>query len=256
MQTQHLKLAECNKRPWIMMCSKPCRYLFTDLICYFSPDLLIAAFSVHSVFVIVVVLWQFVRTNYGWSSREYTGLFRCVLLIYWFLSCLFAVRCVQTCPREHEGMFVKDRWRRVAVSMCWKWVDLIYTGVFAQQRREGGRRLIYWLPVCFLFHSLSVFSHMLVPFCLYCSLSHLSHSLPETVFASKPTLNPLSLSASHCVALPGCSQYLHFLLFCLFLSHKHSIPADSPFSLPAYYRSISPFSRCGFQKSSQGRWHK
>lgn len=59
------KLAEHNKRPGIMMCSKPCRYLFTDLICYSSSDLLIAAFSVHSGFVIVAVLWLFVWTNYG-----------------------------------------------------------------------------------------------------------------------------------------------------------------------------------------------
>lgn len=47
------------------MCSKPCRYLFTDLICYSGSDSLIAAFSVHSGFVIVVVLWLFVWTNYG-----------------------------------------------------------------------------------------------------------------------------------------------------------------------------------------------
>lgn len=195
------KLAERNKRPGIMMCSKPCRYLFTDLICYSSSDLLIAAFSVHSGFVIVAVLWLFVWTNYGWSSWEYTGLFRCLLLIYWFLSSLFALRVrarvssrVRTWPREHEDVFVKDRWQRVTVSVCWKWVDLIYTGLFAQQRREGGRRLVLWLPVCVLFHSLSVFSHMLVLFCLYCSLSHLSHTLPVLAFES-------SISA-HCLHLP------------------------------------------------------
>lgn len=43
---------------------------------------------------------------------------------------------------------------------------------------------------------LFVFSHMLVPFCHYCSLSHLSHILPVTVFASEPSIS------AHCLHLP------------------------------------------------------
>lgn len=46
-------------------CSKACQYLFIHLICYSCSNLLIAAFSVHGGFVIVVVLWLFVWTNYG-----------------------------------------------------------------------------------------------------------------------------------------------------------------------------------------------
>lgn len=99
MQTRPLKLADDNNRPRIMeMCSKPCRYLFIGLICYSCFDLLIAAFGACWGFVIVVVLWLFVWTNYGWSSREKTGLFRCLLIIYWFLSSLVAGACVFVSP--------------------------------------------------------------------------------------------------------------------------------------------------------------
>lgn len=91
------------------MCSKPCRYLFIDLICYSCSDLLIAAFGVCKGFVIVVVLRLFVWTNYGWSSREQTGLFRCLLIIYWFLSSLVAVAGACTCVCSCACVYVRRR---------------------------------------------------------------------------------------------------------------------------------------------------
>lgn len=76
-----------------MMCSKPQRCLFTDLICPSCSALLIARVQrAPRLFVIVVVLWLFVWANYGWSSQEKTGLLRCLFIIYWFLSSLFC-RC-------------------------------------------------------------------------------------------------------------------------------------------------------------------
>lgn len=187
------------------MCSKLCRYLFTDLICYSCSDLLIAAFSVCRGFVIVVVLWLFVWTNYGWSSWEYTGLFRCLLIIYWFLSSLFAI-CVCLCV--HKGMFVKDRWQCVAVSMCWKWVDLIYTGLFARQKREVGASCIGCLSVSFLFHSLCFLKYVCVILSLLFSISFVSCS--PSVFHCLLSFhyNPLSSSANHWLYPPIHSQFL------------------------------------------------
>lgn len=213
-----------------MPCSKPCRCLFTDLICRSCSDLLIAAFSVRWGFVIVVVLWLFVWTNYGWSSREETGLFRCLLIIYWFLSSLFAVAgaCVFVCPCTclfvREGMFVKDRWGWVVVSMCWKWVDLIYTGLFTPQRGRAPRASVAsllpssFVPcLCFLSDAHSILS-LLFPG------SFVSYS--PGIFLCLPSLhcNLLSLSANICLVYlftqfrAGC-----FLLFCLFLFHSHSL---------------------------------
>lgn len=85
---------------------------------------------------------------------------------------------VQTCPRVHEGVFVKDRWR-----LCVGNESISFTLVWLPSR--GGRLGAASCIGC-LFAS-SLLSHMLLPFCLYCSLSHLSHSLPATVFASEPS---------------------------------------------------------------------
>lgn len=110
---------------------------------------------------------------------------------------------------------------------------------------RGGRVGAVSCVAC-LFAS-SLFSHMLVPFCLYCSLSHLSHGLPATVFASEPS------SSTACLYLPviawpySCSQYLHFLLFCLFLSPERSVPHSLTRSAPVYYRSIWPFHYVAFK---------
>lgn len=159
MQTRPLKLADDNNRPRIMeMCSKPCRYLFIGLICYSCFDLLIAAFGACWGFVIVVVLWLFVWTNYGWSSREKTGLFRCLLIIYWFLSSLVAGACVFVSPHVLvcvcESVFVKDRWGWVDVSV----LEMSRSHLHWSLHPTGeGRCLMRWLPLCFLPRSLSLF---------------------------------------------------------------------------------------------------
>lgn len=76
----------------------------------------------------------------------------------------------------------------------------------------------------------SLFSHMLVPFCLYCSLSHLSHRLPATVFASEPS------SSTACLYLPVIAwPYLAalniFIFYCSVYFYLLSIqsPTLSPF---------------------------
>lgn len=52
--------------PPVMMCSKPRRCLFADLICPSCSVLLIARVQrARRLFVIVVVLWLFVWANYG-----------------------------------------------------------------------------------------------------------------------------------------------------------------------------------------------
>lgn len=93
---------------------------------------------------------------------------------------------------------------------------------------EGGRVGAASCIGC-LFAS-SLFSHMLVPFCLYCSLSHLSHSLPATVFASEPS------SSTACLYLPVIAwPYLAalniFIFYCSVYFYLLSIqtPPVSPF---------------------------
>lgn len=259
MQTRHLKLAERNKRPRIMMCSKPCRYLFTDLICYSSSDLLIAAFSVHSGFVIVAVLWLFVWTNYGWSSWEYTGLFRCLLLIYWFLSSLFALRIgarvssrvrasTRTCLSKTDG----DAW----LCLCVGNESISFTLVSLPSR--GGRVGAASCIGCLFASSfiLSQFSHIcswhsvFIVLCLICLI--LSHwlSLPLSP-ASQPIV--FVCQSSHGRTYCSCSPYLCFLLFCLFLSHEHSILPRLTLSAPASSGSILLFSLCEIRKTILGK---
>lgn len=72
------------------------------------------------------------------------------------------------------------------------------------------------------------FSHMLVPFCLYCSLSHLSHSLPATVFASEPS------SSIPCLYLPVIAwAYLAALNIFIFYCSVYLVSIQSP--------TVSPF---------------
>lgn len=217
MRTRHLKLAECNKRPGIMMCSKPCRYLFTDLICYSSPDLLIAAFSVHSVFVIVVVLWLFVWTNYGWSSWEYTGLFRCVLLIYWFLSCLFAVR---VCKRARARACLSKTDGNAWLCLCVGNESISFTLVSLPSR--GGRVGAASCIGCLFASSfiLCLFSHIclchsvFIVLCLICLIVSQRLSLPPSPLSTPclylPVILRPSLAALN-IFIFYCSVYFYLI---------------------------------------------
>ncbi len=164
MQTWSLKPAAHNNKPQIMeMCSKPCRYVLIDLICYSCSDLLIAAFGVRGGFVFVVVLWLFVWTNYGLIllGVDWTLQMSAHNLLIPFISgfCCWCV-CLCVCMCAYASvciMFVEYRWGWVVVFMCWKWVDLIYNGLFAQQGREGASCVCC---LCFLSLSFSLLSHI------------------------------------------------------------------------------------------------
>lgn len=234
MQIRHLKLAERDKRPSIMMCSKPCRYLFTDLICYSSSDLLIAAFSVHSGFVIVVVLWLFVWTNYGWSSREYTGLFRCLLLIYWFLSCLFAVGVGARArvPARAQGHVCQ---RQMATRGCVCVLEMSRSHLHRSlcPAEEGG-----WVPprvsvACLLplSFSLRFLTYARAILSLLFSVSFVSYSPSDCLCLKAQHLIPLSSSANHRMAVPSIAALYIFAFYCsvhFYLMSIHSPPV-SPF---------------------------
>ena len=162
-----------------------------------------------------------------------------------FISGLLLLACV--CARASvcvcEGVFVKDRWGWVVVSMCWKWVDLIYTGLFAQlsEGRGGG---VGWVGARVLvaspFHSSVALSLVFSHICSWCSVII---ALSLICLALLPT----SSSASHfcIITLLVCQSpaaylftphvhlwlsFFFFLLsFCLFLFHQHSLRI--PFNL-------------------------
>lgn len=107
----------------------------------------------------------------------------------------------------------------------------------------GGRRLVYRWPVCFL--SLLTYARAILSSLF--SVSFVSQSPSDRLCLRARRLNRSSLSASHRVASPSFPQYLHFLLFCLFLSPEHSIPHSLTLSAPVYYRSIWPFHYVAFK---------
>lgn len=213
-----------------MPCSKPCRCLFTDLICHSCSDLLIAAFSVRWGFVIVVVLWLFVWTNYGWSSREETGLFRCLLIIYWFLSSLFAVAGACVFVRVLVCAWGHVCQRQMGMGGCVYVLEMSRSHLhWSLHPKEGRGRaphasvaslscLSSFVPcLCFLSDARSILSLLFLG-------SFVSYS--PGIFLCLPSLhcNLLSLSANICLVylftlfLFGC-----LLLFCLFLFHSHSL---------------------------------
>lgn len=116
----------------------------------------------------------------------------------------------------YEGMFVKDRWGWVLVSMCWKWVDLIYTGL-TRQGREGAL-FMHLLPLCFL----------PLPFAL-CFLTYARRILSSPSSGLLRLLllhcNPQSLSADLCLSkhFPFIFICGYFILFCLFLFYNQRL---------------------------------
>lgn len=76
----------------------------------------------------------------------------------------------------------------------------------------------------------SLFSHMLVPFCLHCSPSHLSHSLPATAFASEPGGSTARLYLP-VIAWPHLASLNIFIFYCSVYFYLLSIqsPTASPF---------------------------
>lgn len=118
---------------------------------------------------------------------------------------------------------------------------------------EGGRAPPRAFVACLRPLSFSLFSHIcwcysvFIVLCLICLI--LSQSLPLSP-ASQPIV--FVCQSSHARAYCSCSPYLSFLLFCLFLSHRHSIPFILTFSAPASSGSILLFSTCGIQKNHPG----
>lgn len=174
-------------------------------------------------------------------GADWTPLMSAYNLLIPFIVCCFwcvCALCVCTCLCVHEGVFVRDRWGWVVVSMCWKWVDLIYTGLFTQQRREGAS-CIACLSVSFLFRSLSVFSHMLVAFWRYCSTSRLSHTLPFLSFFVSHLLHFNSLSSSANLWLSTYSLSISVVGFYYSVYfYFNNILSDS--SLISYSLTLSP----------------
>lgn len=146
--------------------------------------------------------------------------------------------CTRACLSKTDG--------NVWLCLCAENESISFTLVSLPDRR--GR----WVPhvlVASLFPSSfipSVFSNMFVSFCLYCSPSHLSHALPVSFIASYPFITTL------CLHLP-ITGYIHlfilnffgcFLLFCLLLSHQHSLRVHynrtfSPYTYPSSILSFS-----------------
>lgn len=167
-----------------MMCSKPQRCLFADLICPSCSALLIARVErAPRLFVIVVVLWLLVWANYGWSSQEKTGLFRCLFIIYWFLSSLFCrcwcvhvnrCVCAHACQRRRPCFSQKAGGGQsslcgcvcVCAHACWKWVS-------SSHLQSGGSGRVSFSFLCFyrshayLIHSVVVVVVAAVHGCVY-----------------------------------------------------------------------------------------
>lgn len=127
-----------------------------------------------------------------------------------------ACLCMRVCLSKTDG----DGW----LCLCVGNESISFTPVSSPDR--GGRAprtLVASLsPSSFVLSlSLFVFSHVLVAFCHYCSLSHLSHTLPVSFFASYLYIVSCYLclpTYSLSISIFGC-----FLLFCLFLYHQHSL---------------------------------
>lgn len=124
---------------------------------------------------------------------------------------------------------------------------------------EGGC-LMYLLPFCFLPISVfALFSHMLIAFCPYCSLSHFSHTLRTSSFASYRFIINLYLSLPIFNCLPIHSQFLsladfyYSVYFYFTIIHLESVLISYSLTLSqcTYSSSIS-ISSCLFQCLSHG----
>lgn len=108
------------------------------------------------------------------------------LLIPFISGCCWLVcmcSCVRMCPCVYEGVFVKDRWGWVVVCLCVGNESISFTLVSSPDRGGRAPHALVASPFPSSFF-LSVFPHMLVAFCRYRSLSHLSHTLPILYFAT------------------------------------------------------------------------
>lgn len=142
--------------------------------------------------------------------------------------------CVRVCLSKTDG----GGW----MCLCWKWVDLIYTGLFTQQGREGAS-CVGCLSVSFLVLSLC-FSHMLVSFCRYSSRSH---TLPISSHATYIYIITFCFSLTIFGCLPIHSQFLslaafyYFVYFYFTSIHSESVLISYSLTLPpcTYSGSIS-----------------
>lgn len=221
------KLADANNRLWIMeMCSKPRRYLFIHLICYSCSDLLIAASSVCAGFVycccpLAVCLDQLwlILPGVVWTLQM--SVYN--LLIPFISGCCCRRMCLRACVFcVCEGVFVQDRWGWVAVSMCWKWVDLIYA-VLPSNRggREGGVRQGETLGCVFVASRFSpllslsffIFSHALT-LSLSISVSFVFTSSSASSLYVAPFFHQSLWLFRYRITHSPCSIFGHFFFFC------------------------------------------
>lgn len=156
------KPTDHNYRLGIMeMCSKARWYLFIDLICYSCSDLLIAAFVLRGLLCFCCCPLAVCLNQLGLILQgvDWTLQMSAYNLLIPFISgcccwCLRACTCACVCTRVCLSKTDGGGW------LCWKWVDLIYTGLFARQGRRGAPHAFCCLSVSFPFLSLSLFSHI------------------------------------------------------------------------------------------------
>ena len=160
---------------------------------------------------------------------------------------------VRMWPREHEDVFVKDRWR---LSLCVGNESISFALVSLPSRggRVGAASCTGCLFASSFIVSLCLLTYVHAILSLLFSFSFVLYS-PSDCLPLSPASQPIvficqsSQGRTYC----SCSPYLCFLLFCLFLSHKHSVSASLHLLPSILLRSL-----CGIQKqkSSWKRLHK
>lgn len=122
--------------------------------------------------------------------------------------------------------------------------SISFTLVSLPDKRREGTSCVCCLSVSFLLLSLSVSSHMLIAFCRYRSLYHLSHTLPISSFASYLCIITLYLSLSIFGCLPIHSQFLSLAVF-YYSVYFHFTIVHSESILISYSLTLSPWTYSG-----------